>query len=262
MPRPPLQGGGPLPRWLIAVGSAAILYHLAAIIIPILDAPSGPWVTGEGPRPAEAPAFAHSAADLAKVHADYLRLAHSYHFVTNRPGDIPGVQFEVHLKNTQGEEIAKLYFPDKDANPWVRHRQELLASALAPDLPMEQQGGEVIPAAGEKVRTVSIWALPSEDLSGNNPMQPPPPADRNTPLHLVTLPQHRVPRNRMAMRPSDWALVLVHSYARYLCSSHGAASAEIVRHTREPVPPAVLFGGDVPPPVFKDLVANFGEMTP
>jgi hypothetical protein len=259
MPRLPSPGGGPLPRWLVAAGSAVIVVHLAAIIVPILDVQSGPWVTNEGPRPAEAPHFAHAAAGLATAHADYLRIAHSYHFVTNRPGDIPGVQFDVRLKNDKGDVIDTLHFPDPRANPWVRHRQEVLASSLAPDLPIQQQGGEVIPAPGEKEPTVSLWALPGEDFSGLQP--PPPPTQRNVPLHLVGVPQHRVPRYRVPMRPSEWSLILARSYARYLCRTHGAASAEIVRHTRQSVPPAVLFGQETPPAAFDDLVANFGEMS-
>jgi hypothetical protein len=59
------------------------------------------------------------------------------------------------------------------------------------------------------------------------------------------------------MRPSDWALVLARSYGRYLCRTHGAASAEIVRHTREPVSPAVLFGMRPPPNAFDEYVATF-----
>jgi hypothetical protein len=247
-----------MPRWLVAAGSAAIVVHLVAVVIPILDTPSGPWVTSDGVRPAEAPGFAQSASGLATVHAEYLRVSHSYHFVSNRPADIPGVQFDVRLKNDQGDVIEMLHFPDPHANPWVRHRQEVLANALAPDLPIQQQGGEVIPAPGESP-TVFLWALPREDFSG---MQPPPlPADRNVPLHLQAVPQHRVPRYRTVMRPSEWSLTLARSYARYLCRTHGAASAEIIRHTRESVSPAVLFGDEMPPAAFNDLAASFGDMS-
>jgi hypothetical protein len=260
MPRPPTASGGPIPRWLVAAGSAAIIVHLAAIIVPVLDVPSGPWVYPQGPQQADPPAFAHAAGDLATAHADYLRVAHSYHFITNRPADFHGVQFEVRLKNDKGEEIARLHFPDPDANPWVRHRQEVLASSLGLDLPVEQQGGEVIPAPGEKVPTVPLWALAGEDFSA--PMQQPPQADPNAPLHLQAVPQHRLPRYPGRMRPSEWSLILARSYARHLCRTHGAASAEIVRHTREPVPPAVLYGDETPPAAFRDLEANFGGMSP
>jgi hypothetical protein len=64
------------------------------------------------------------------------------------------------------------------------------------------------------------------------------------------------------MRPTEWALVLARAYARHLCRSHGAATAEIVRHTREPVTPAVLFGNDVSAPDFEELLASFGAMSP
>ena len=257
MPRAASTSNWPMRRWLVAAGSAAIIVHLAAVVIPILDTPSGPWVTTNGPRAAEAPGFAHSASGLATVHADYLRVCHSYHFVSNRPADLPGVEFDVRLKNEQGEVIKTLHFPDPVANPWVRHRQEVLASALAPDLPLQQQGGEVIPAPGENP-TVFLWALPGEDFTGTKP--PPRVTDRNVPLHLQAVPKHRVPRYRMAMRPSEWSLTVARSYARYLCRIHGAASAEIIRHTRESVSPAVLFDEDTPPGNFDDLVASFGDM--
>jgi hypothetical protein len=260
MSRPPSSGAVPLPRWLLAAGSAVILVHLAAVIIPILDVPSGPWFTPQGPEQGDPPAFAHSAAGLATVHADYLRVAHSYHFATNRPAVIPGVQIEVRLKNEKGQVIDTLHFPDPNANPWVRQRQEVLLSSLAPDLPIEQQGGEVIPAPGEKVPTVPLWALPGEDFSA--PIPQPPKAEPGAPLHLQAVPQHRLPRYPGRMRPSEWSLILAHSYARYLCRTHGAASAEVVRHTRPPVPPAALLGQETPPDAFQDLVANFGEMSP
>jgi hypothetical protein len=247
-----------LPRWLVAAGSAAIIVHLAAILVPILDVQSGPWVTNEGPRPAEAPHFAHAAAGLATAHADYLRVAHSYHFVSNRPGDLPGVEFDVRLKNDKGEVIDTLHFPDRNANPWVRHRQEVLASSLALDLPIEQQGAERL-YAGE-VPKVPLWALPNEDFKSGVP-PPPPQGDRNPPLHLQAVDQNRLPRYPGRMRPSEWSLILARSYARYLCATHGAASAEIVRRTKQPIPPAVLFGNETPPAAFNELEANFGGMS-
>ena len=42
MQRIPSAGGG-LPRWLIVAGSAAILFHLTAIIVSYLNVPNGPW---------------------------------------------------------------------------------------------------------------------------------------------------------------------------------------------------------------------------
>src|SRR5579885_2498210 len=81
MSRTASAGAGALPRWLVVAGSAAILFHLTAVVIPILDTPSGPWVTGDGPRTLDAPEFAHAANGLAALHTDYLRVAHSFQFV-------------------------------------------------------------------------------------------------------------------------------------------------------------------------------------
>jgi hypothetical protein len=250
--------GGALPRWAVVAGSAAILYHLTAIILPILDMPSGPWVTGDGPRPMSAPEFAHALSGLSTLQADYLRIAHNYHFVSNRPGDLPGVRFEVRLRDRDGTLMETLQFPDPGANPWVRHREELLASGLAPDLPVQPPQSEIIPPPGEKPQEVWIWALKGEDLSG----EPAPlPAGTKVPLELRKVPQHRVPRAnvRGVMQPTELALVLTRSYARSLCRTHGAATAEIIRYTREPVYYSVLLGNGVPD--LEDVVASFGEMS-
>ncbi len=261
MPQAPPRIGGLPPTWLIVVGSAAILFHLAAIIIPILDTPSGPWAMPDGRNVADAPMFAHSANGLATLHAESLRIAHSYHFVTDHPGDLPGVEFLVRLKDADGKPLSTLRFPDPQANPWVRHRQRLLASALAPDFPVAPPGGEVIAAPGGKVPTFDIWLLLEERIPGiATPALSEALADPKVQLKLQTVPQHLVPRNRQVMRPSEWSVLLARSYCRYLCRKHDAASAEIIRLTREPVSPLVLNSNDPKNPAFEDLVASFGEV--
>ena len=64
------------------------------------------------------------------------------------------------------------------------------------------------------------------------------------------------------MRPTDWSVLLARSYARHLCRKHNAASAEFIRHTREPLHPGMLFMTNLPPDAFKALPANYGETTP
>src|SRR5262249_54167751 len=142
-------------------GSAAIVYHLAAITIPILDMPSGQWVTGEGPRMLDAPEFAHAAAGLSNWHADYLRVTHDFHFVSNKPGEIPGVRFEVRLREKDGTLMETLQFPDPNANPWLRHRQELFARFFAPDQPVESPRSDVIYPAGQEP-LIPLWAIHGE----------------------------------------------------------------------------------------------------
>ena len=66
----PSATGAPLPPWLVLAGSAAILLHLAAVVVPILDSPSGPWPTPTGRTIDDPPAFAHALAGLAEWHAD------------------------------------------------------------------------------------------------------------------------------------------------------------------------------------------------
>ena len=257
MHQPLSPSGGELPRWLVLVGSAAILYHLTAITLPILDMKSGPWPGGF----AEAPAFAHSLRDISTVHGKYLRIAHSYDFPSNRPSDLPGVEFEVRLRDAKGDVFQTLHFPDPQANLWVRQRQDLLARNFAPDQPLEQPRAEILAAPGQKLPTVSFWALPNEfGANAGNPSVNNFP--ENVPLHLQTMDYNNVPRNRQLMKPTDWALLLERSYARYLCRKYNAASAEVLRHTREPVSPAVLFGNPMPPNTLEDLVTSFGEVKP
>ncbi len=247
-PSPPRSS---LPRWLTLAGSALLLYHLAAVGLGVLDAPSGPWPGPMGGGMAIAPAFAHNlAGPTTYTHGKLLKVAHSYHYFTNRTGT-PSAFLEVRLKDNKGEALKNargeplvLRFPEKDANPWVRHRQGILARQLADDLPVEPPTGEVIAPPGGRVPTVDLWE---------------PVADRR--LTLRAVPQHLVPRDRPGiMGPSAWEMLLARAYARHLCRSHGAASAEIVRHTRETVPPVVLFN-DLPPANFEDLVASYGEVS-
>ena len=52
--------------------------------------------------------------------------------------------------------------------------------------------------------------------------------------------------------------MLARSYARYLCRMHGAASAEIIRHTKDPILSGVLLEPSAPSP--EEFVASFGEV--
>jgi hypothetical protein len=258
MPRVPSASGGALPRWLIVVGSAAILFHLAAIIISYLDVPSGPWTKPPLPNERPEPEFAHAATGLTALHADYLRLAHSYlQFVRNRPADnIPGITFDAILRDTDGKEIKTLHFPDPDANSWVRHRQEILASGLAMDVEIDPPGSDVVPASGDHPK-VAIWAREGEQFPAPEPSPTPP--FKKVPLVLKQVEPYLVPRYRGRVRvPSELSVTLANSYARYLCRTYGADSAEIIRHTRPPVSYGVLLGNGVPD--FDELQASFGRM--
>jgi hypothetical protein len=247
-----------LPPWLVAAGSVTILVHLAALAVPILNESSGPWFTPAGPNVAEPPQFARSLSSLASPHARYLRLGHSYHFTTSRPGDTPAVELEVRLRYADGR-TESLRLPDPNANPWVRHRQELLAASLAPDLPVPPPQAETLEAPNARRPPVAIWALAEEDLTGE-PVGPPPGRTAG-PLQLRTVPHNLVPRNREVMRPPEWALIVARSYSRYLCRAHGAVSAEIIRSTRPPVAPGPLFGAEAAPANFETTVASFGEVS-
>jgi hypothetical protein len=223
-------------------GSVLIVGHLTAVLMLVLAVPSGPW-GNFGNGPAQAPAFAQAAANyLTPYYLRYLKMTHTYHFQASRPA-VPGVSFEVRLKDDQGQEIRTVRFPDPQANFWVRHRQDLLARGLADDLPVEPVNSEAIPAPNRPVQTVDIWDGVGEWR-----------------LAIRSVPEHLIPRDRPVMKPSPWSLLLARAYVRHLCREHGAASGELIRRTREALPPVLLNGDEMPPAAFAELVSNFGEI--
>ena len=167
MPRPPSPATRPLPGWVMWVGSAVVGFHLFAILIHVLAAPSGPWMMRFGPSQALGPQF------------------------TQAPN----------------EQLTQSYL-----------------------LPL-------------KMTTVTIWE----------------PSDAGGVLRLRTVAERDIPANRPVERPSELSLVLARSYMRYLCRKHGAASAELIRHTRPAILSGIVFVDPLPPDTFEDLACSFGE---
>jgi hypothetical protein len=227
---------------LEVVGGVVILFHLAALVVAVLAAPSGPWPGPMGSMPSFPPQF---AIDLDRVTAFYrqaLKLTHNYHFRTNRP--VAAVaQFEIRLLDEAGQQIGAQRYPDNNANPWVRHRQALLAHWLTDDEPVAPPMGESIPAPTRAMPMTMVWE-----------------PDGTRKLRLQTIPEHLVARDRPVERPSTWQMLVVRSYARHACRTSGAASAQIVRYSRFPVPPAAVFTPNVPASNFDELVSDYGVM--
>jgi hypothetical protein len=233
---------GRTPSLVIAVASLAILFHFGAVVIHALAAPSGPWPAADGINMAGPPAFTVVLDEpLTRGYLKPLKLTHNYHFLGNRPM-APGVYLEVRLKDAKGEPLKTLYLPDPNSNAWVRQLQGLFAQGLVPDQPIAPPQGEEVPAAHQQVRKVTIW-------------------EGEQPLRLSRVPEHLIPRNRPVYGPTEWSLVLIHSYARYLCRKHGTASAEVVRHSRDITPATVLSIGNPPPMAFTDLLASYGDLS-
>jgi hypothetical protein len=231
--------------FVVFLASLAIVAHLGTVGLHALEAPSGPWPAPEGMDLAGPPAFAQ--AWYGRLAQDYLKLVKftdNYHFPSDHAA-APGVSAEIQLKDAKGEPVATVRLPDPDANSWVRQRQMLLVQQLAPDQPVAPLPGEFVPAPNQEVRRVPIW----------EPEKPGAPL-----LRLEQTPEHLIPRGRMVFGPTPWSLVLVRSYARYLCRTHGAASAEVVRHTRLPMPPNAFLNGEPPPDAFNDLIASYGNL--
>jgi hypothetical protein len=140
--------------------------------------------------------------------------------------------------------LAILRFPEEGTNGSVRHRQSLLAMGLAMDEMVTPPQSEVVPAPNQAPPKVTIWQPTKEPQT----------------LHLETMDQHLIPRTGMVMRPSAMSTLLARSYARYLCRIHGAASAEIIRHHKEPIPAAVLFMDNVQANNFDEISSTFGDL--
>src|SRR5262249_27315080 len=157
-----------------------------------------------------------------------LRLTHNYHFASNRP-EQNGVRLEIRLKDEAKNEIGMLEIPNRRANPWVRHRQSVLARALGDDQPVPPPQGEVVAPPGQKLPTVQIW----REVTPRN-------------LKIEEVDINHVPRERTVVQPSERSLVKARAYARYLCRAHGAASAQIIRHHREPVLSGMVFLPQIP----------------
>src|SRR5581483_7022859 len=131
-----------LPRLLVIGGSVAIVLHLFTFGALVLAAPSGPWPSPFGSSMSPGPTFLQSFNEASnRYYLEPLRMTHNYHFMANRTA-LPGVYFEVRLKDEKGKTIKTLTFPEENANAWVRHRQTLLAQGLAEDLPVQPGGSE------------------------------------------------------------------------------------------------------------------------
>jgi hypothetical protein len=243
MPRPTIEPTDRLPRWLVLGGSTFIVFHLVAVVGAALAAPSGPWPTNMGSSMAEEPQFARVINEpTAKYYLRPLHMANNYHFASNR-NDISTVKLEILLRDREGNLIQTLHIPDESANFWVRQRQSLLALGLGEDMPVQPPRGESIPAPGQKARTITIW-----DGTENERM-----------LRLKEVPEHLVARDRPVYRPTEWSRVLARAYSRYLCRQYGAASAEVIRHSRDPILPAIMFSSEPMQIAFEELVCSFGE---
>lgn len=238
-----------VPYWLVAVGSIAITFHLTAVVFGALMAPAPVNMFDGDMLPV--PQFVQTVDNLTRpAYLNPTKLTHNYHFLTNAPSK-PGIEFEVRLKDAngqpalvdaEGKEII-LQFPDKNANPWVRQRESLLARNLGDDLPAMPPMSEEIAAPNQQAEMVQIWE-----------------PGKNRRLQLKLVPRHLVPRDQMAMQPTDWALLVARAYVRHLCRVHGAASGELTRVHQDPIPPAVLTMDSVQSGLFDKGLSDFGEV--
>jgi hypothetical protein len=231
----------PLPLWLVIAATVFVAFHLFAVVILVLSATSGPWLSPFGPSPSPGPEFAgRIAAVTTQYYLQPLQMTHNYHFPGNRP-DASGIYFEVRLKDAQGREIDLVRYPSSSDSFWLRQRHNQLAQQLGNDEPIEAQRTEQIAGPGKKAPTVKIW----ESQGGP------------TKVVLREVPSHLVPKNQPVSRPREWSLILVRSYLRHLCREKGATSAELTRFSRQPVMPFLLLMEEAPPGTYDTLVSTY-----
>jgi hypothetical protein len=236
-----------LPRWLLLLGSGGIAFHFFALLMVVIAAPSGPWPSPLGQTNSPGPDFAEPISEwTSRYYLQPLQMAHNYHFSSNRT-DIPTVYFEAKLKDAKGKVVQTLRFPEKDQSIWIRQRQRSLAQNLLEDDRVEPPRGDEIPAPGKKAPEVEIWDR----------------REGQTILQLQSVPKHLLPRGPGAppvFRPSKWSKTLARSYALYLCRNHEASAVELIRHSREPLYPSLMFMDEPPPPqTYEELICSYGE---
>src|SRR5436305_14140476 len=91
-----------IPRWLVWIGSIAIVLHLGAISANMLAAYSGPWAENEG-RMVRPPLFAAKVAETFSPYSSSIRMNLNYHVFANHTPSNPGVYLEFRLKDDQGK---------------------------------------------------------------------------------------------------------------------------------------------------------------
>jgi hypothetical protein len=234
-----------IPRWLVIVASVAIAFHLFAVVVGALAAPSGPWPSPMGMSVADAPQFAQEINKVTMTgYLRHIKLTHNYHFASNSPSQ-PDLYLQIRLLDADGRELRTIKLNDPSLPPSARYREGLLVRGFGMDMPVPLPQSEVVAGPDRAVPNVSYWDMAEMGK-----------------LRIKTVPQHLVPREQPVSQPSEFALLLARSFARYLARTQGAARIEILRHHKDPVPPEVLFPeNNIPSGAFDEVVSNFGEFT-
>lgn len=229
------------PLWVRVGVSVWLLVHLAAIIARPLSANSGLWPTEGGSGLASPPHFVQPIADrLTPTYLRALRMTHNFHFHSNEP--MPETHFEAVLKDGAGAEIAKVRFPTVGGNAEVAYRELLLGNNLYDDDQVQSPPGESLPAPNTPVKTVRYWATKEQKIH-----------------RIETVAEHLVrDLPQPVYGPSEKSLIFARAYARRLCRQYNAKTCEIVRRSRSPISPNVLFVNKADIALPEDEVCSFG----
>jgi hypothetical protein len=234
----------PVPRWAVLAGSLLIILHLGTVAVHVVAAPSGPWPGMDGSEPAPPPQFSQYADEnLAVPYLTRIKLTHNYHYPSNRVS-MPGAYLEFRLQDREGEVIKTVRLPDPNASAAVRGRQALAVRWFTDDRPIQPPQGEKIPPPGGKIPDVDTWVQVEDEMRK---------------LKLTPVSEILVDRTRPVLGPTKWSLLVLESLARHLCRENGADSVEVVRKSREAIPPRILFEREVPP-LMDLLESNYGRL--
>jgi hypothetical protein len=208
----------------VFLGSAAIVYHLFTVVTGALTAPSGPWVSMEGPTMRMPPQALVSIHDTAALpYLTPIKMTHNYHFASNRTA-VQEAELEFILLDESGKEIKTVRLPEKNASGATRYWQALLARWSTDDQPLPPPPTPKLAAPGENLPEVTFWS--------------PMPGAMNKLEKVTTNINDRRYREGggMLLQPSALSMLMLRSYARHLARVHGAADVEAVRLHRNVVP--------------------------
>lgn len=228
------------PKWARLVGSIAIAGHFLAVATTVLSSQSGPWPGGDM---AHAPMFAELLAAKLDPWLAIVKLSTNFHFNECRP--TVAARFEAILRDSQGNEIKRLQFPDPNASSALRHKQSLLAFEIAQDEPLRPPQGFWVAAPGKEAKKVPGWIVNESGKEGK----------------LGSIAENLIPRDRPTFGPTALAAIAAQSYARHLCRQHQVAKCEIVRYDRMLFPPLILMeAGEPNPSFFEENSRSFGAI--
>lgn len=233
------------PKWVMVLGSIAILFHLFCAFITPLFMTSGPWpIPGGGSVEWLAPEFAITAGSaIAEPYRQALKSTYHFRFPSIKQEQLE-ISMEVILRNAAGTVTARRTFPDPEAPASIRFRQMLMVQQLGNDIPMDPQAGVKLAAPGQTLPKLRWWQ-----------------SDGERHMVLKEADPNEVPRNQSFMTPSPIQYTVAKSFARYLARNNAQQKVELVRAWHDPLLPMVLIQNEAPTAdLIRPFQSSYGEL--